>query len=411
LFSLLWLWLESMARRGKALPSNDTHIWVAVAGMVMLNVILLFMTGFLDMAFSPRGALEKVFGIHAGTLAHANITASQLAVLKKAEARSLSAQEDVQSFEKIGVATTTVAPQLVGPGGPAVALDRSIAGRPMPLLGFGTCCRKAAKGEPLITSTLAYLKNGGRLIDTAFMYMNHKDIAQVIKQCGVPLGDLWITDKINPPFMGYDKSVKAIDQSLTELGIPVLDMMLIHLPFGDGLKNKPEEAKVARVGTWKAMVEARKAGKIRHIGVSNFDKTQIMDLVDSSGVWPANNQIEYGPWSPPDAHELVKWMQEQGIVVTGYGSLGHAGWTKDKLQAPALDALQSKYKKSASQILLRWALDNKVATVPGATSEAHIKENLDIADFRLTKEDIESINNMPKPSQWKWLHASPGKDR
>merc|ERR1712048_1119222 len=119
-----------------------------------------------------------------------------------------------------------------------------------------------------------------------------------------------------------------------------------------------------------------------------------------------NNQIEFSPFSPKEAKSLVTWMQERGISVTAYGSLGHSG---NDLLETRTEEMQQKYGKSKAQVLLRWALDKNIAVVPGATSEAHIRENLDVTDFRLTTAEIDALEAGSKPKKWKWFHAIPGK--
>ncbi|CAK0810784.1 unnamed protein product [Prorocentrum cordatum] len=273
--------------------------------------------------------------------------------------------------------------------------------RAMPVLGFGTCCRAGAKGRPLVSSAVAYLERGGRLLDTAFMYGNHRDVATAVRESGLAPGEVWITDKIQPSQMGYEKTQRAVDLSLKELQVLAVDLMLIHVPDG---------GREARVGSWAALVEAQRAGKVRHIGVSNFDRVQIQELVNATGVWPANNQIEFSPFSPPPVRELVAWMRGQGITVTAYGSLGHAGANLSQAAARAgAEALQRRYGKTAAQVFLRWGVDRGVAVVPGATSEEHIAENLDILDFSLTEQELSSLESNSKPEKWRWFHGTPGK--
>merc|ERR1712129_262153 len=131
-----------------------------------------------------------------------------------------------------------------------------------------------------------------------------------------------------------------------------------------------------------------KRGKVRHIGVSNFNIAQVQELARATGVLPANNQLELNPFSTPAVKDTVAWMQNHSIVVTAYGSLGHAG---SHLQDLDTRALQQKYHKPTAQLLLRWALDKGVAVLPGATTPKHIRDNLDVADFQLMSNETQSL--------------------
>lgn len=272
----------------------------------------------------------------------------------------------------------------------------------MPKIGFGTCCRKAAHGPRLVKSILAYLGAGGQLIDTAFMYKNHADVAQALDQSNLDRAEIWITDKLLPSQMSFHEAKKAVDLSCRQLGVKYVDLMLIHLPIGQGCKG--EECRKLRVETWNALIEARKAGKVKHIGVSNFNQSQIDELITATGVVPENNQIEFSPFSPAGVGELVAWMQNRGISVTAYGSLGHS---KNDLLGTGTEALQRKYGKVTAQILLRWALDKKVWVVPGATTAHHIEENLSIMDFHLSPAELDSLG-VEKPPAWQHFHPNPG---
>jgi diketogulonate reductase-like aldo/keto reductase len=262
----------------------------------------------------------------------------------------------------------------------------------MPTHGFGTCCRKSATGEPLIQSLLAYLKHGGRLIDTAFMYGNHLDIAEALRRTDVPNKDIWITSKIMENQMGSTSTKEAVDQALRELNVTSLNLMLIHLPGED--KSK-------RIEAWRALIEAKRAGKVKEIGVSNFNREQIEELISETGEKPANNQIEMSPFAPEQTNQMAKWMLDNDISITAYGSLGHSKSDLTELNKKTKE-LQSTTGKSLHQILLRWAVDNGFAVVPGATSEQHIADNLDIHDFKLSADAMTRLSSMSKPRGWKY---------
>lgn len=269
----------------------------------------------------------------------------------------------------------------------------------MPMLGFGTCCRPTANGPALTESTLAYLKNGGKLIDTAYMYGNHEAIGKALKESGLPAGSVWITDKILPDQMTYEKAQSAVDQSLRELGVSSLDLMLIHIP---------EKIKENRVNAWKGLIESQKQGKVKHIGVSNFNQEQIEELIEATGQAPANNQIEFNPFAPKEVKDFVSWMQEKGISVTAYGSVGHNGPGRLDALAKEFEPIRSKHGKSVHQVLLRWALDKGIAVIPGATTEDHIKEDLNIVDFALAQDETSLLEAHEMPTYWPRWHEIPG---
>lgn len=276
----------------------------------------------------------------------------------------------------------------------------------MPINGFGTCCRKSAFGPPLVQSTKAYLAHGGRHIDTAQMYLNHWDIAKAIKESGVPREELWVTSKLqSAKLMAWPKAVvseesavEAVDSSLRELGLDYLDLMLIHSPEGG---TTPDE----QVAVWRGLLRAKEAGKVKNIGVSNFNRQQLEMLRDATSYMPVVNELEYHPWVPEETHELVKYCQKNDIGVIAYGSLGGSS---NNAEGEVVSAIAKKHGVSNSQVLLRWALDKGVAIIPGATSDQHIQENLQIPKFHLDKKDLSSLKEN-RPLNFKaWKNCKSG---
>ena len=144
--------------------------------------------------------------------------------------------------------------------------------RPMPRVGLGTCCRASASGEPLIASILTFIAQGGRLIDTAQMYENHRDVATAIARSGIPRSELWITSKVRTidTSLSHAATVAEVDKMLAELKLEQLDLLLLHHAKGNGAKE--------RAAQWQALLEVAKAGKARHVGVSNYDLAQLKAL-------------------------------------------------------------------------------------------------------------------------------------
>eukprot|EP00931_Biecheleriopsis_adriatica_P043402 TRINITY_DN24816_c0_g1_i1.p1 TRINITY_DN24816_c0_g1~~TRINITY_DN24816_c0_g1_i1.p1 ORF type:complete len:349 (-),score=56.92 TRINITY_DN24816_c0_g1_i1:152-1198(-) len=270
----------------------------------------------------------------------------------------------------------------------------------MPPIGFGTCCRPSAKGKALIQSASIYLAAGGRLIDTAQMYRNHKDLAVAIRKANIPRAELWVTSKVNnrKKALAQADVVNAVEESLEELGLDYIDLMLLHQSPTKWRKTNAEAAT-----EWKGLIEAQKSGKVRSIGVANFNREEIENLIAQTGVTPASNQIEFHPWVPLEMKELVKWCQSRGIAVTAYGSLGSSF---NKASGAVVDKIAQANRVSNAEVLLRWALDKEVAVIPGATSEDHIKENLQIASstFHLSPDDSLQLEGGKKPAEFRRWH-------
>jgi len=269
----------------------------------------------------------------------------------------------------------------------------------MPAIGFGTCCRNDVKGPPIIQ---AYLANGGRLIDTAQLYGNHKDLAVAIKESGVPRSDLWVTSKVlvcgDPKYCAQssEQVVRAVDQSKRELGLEYIDLMLLHGAEGWGVGPQQD------LDLWKGLIEAKRSGLVKNIGVSNHNRAEIERLIAATSVKPAVNQIEFHPWVPSETMELQRWCGNQGIAVTAYGSLGGAG---NKAAGDSVDKIAMKHGVSRAQVLLRWGLNKGVAVIPGSNNEKHIKENLMLADVVLDENDAVALENAQKPDNFRRWHS------
>jgi len=269
--------------------------------------------------------------------------------------------------------------------------------KPMPALGFGTCCRRGSQGPPLIQAAKFYLASGGRLIDTAQLYENHKDVAVAIRESKIPRDELWVTSKVDPTEVRTrEEVVQSVDRSLRELGLEYIDLMLLHGAEGWGIAPDEDQA------FWKGLIDAQKAGKVRNIGVSNHNRREIERLTAATGVQPAVNQIEYHPWVPKETKDLVRWCQDRGIAVTAYGSLGGAG---NKAQGEIVEDVAEARGGTNAQVLLRWAIDQGVAVIPGASSESHIKENLDVMAVSLGPKDVAALEGAERPYSFRRWHS------
>jgi diketogulonate reductase-like aldo/keto reductase len=250
----------------------------------------------------------------------------------------------------------------------------------MPRLGLGVF--KVADGEDVVQSVKAAIRNGYISIDTASFYKNEEGVGQAIKESGVPREELFITTKLWNADQGYQSTLDAFEISLNKLGLDYLDLYLIHWPGKDKYKE-----------TWKAFEKLYKEGRVRAIGVSNFQIHHLEDLISSSEIKPMVNQVEYHPLlTQKDLHSYCK---KEGIQLEAWSPLRQG----TLLNNPVLEDIARKYNKSVAQVILRWDLQNGVVTIPKSTKEHRIIENATIFDFELSTEDIEKIDGLNEDSR------------
>ena len=290
----------------------------------------------------------------------------------------------------------------------SVTLGSAPTGGPrfqIPMLGFGTARYdwRLAQPKALSATVTAYLRLGGRLIDTAVMYANDGAIRMALNASGVARSEVFLMTKVNTNTAKVFKNEadqarygwvnssegarRAIRESLHTLGTGYLDAVLIHGPFG--LSQSEVQA------VWSGLLASQREGEVRTVGVSNMDQAMIRALEAASGVRPAINQLEWHPWSPQATHDLVNWCLQHGIVVVAYGSLGGK---RDAKHSAAAEALAAKHHVSTAQVLLRWAVDQNVVVIPGATREAHIADNLRLTGFTLSAADRAMLQGEGRPA-------------
>lgn len=243
----------------------------------------------------------------------------------------------------------------------------------MPMEGFGVFqVPDPAQCEQAVLDAIAM---GYRLIDTAAAYMNEKAVGAAVAKCGVPRRELFITTKLWVQDASYAGAKRAIQDSLSKLGLDYIDQYLIHQPMGD------------YIGAYRAMEEAYKAGTLRAIGVCNFYPHRLADICETVEVTPAVNQVELHPFfQQGDALELMK---EYGVVPECWGPFAegkHGIFTN-----PVLTSIGKKYGKSAAQVSLRWNIQRGVVVIPKSVHKERMEQNLDIWDFSLTDGDMEEI--------------------
>lgn len=245
----------------------------------------------------------------------------------------------------------------------------------IPQIGVGTW---TLKGETASTNVRLALEAGFRHIDTAQGYENEEEVGQGIIDSKVPREEIFLTTKVATNIMreGKESIRKSIEESLRKLKTNYLDLLLIHWPVKDCVKD-----------TWEVMEEFVREGKVRSLGVSNFNRHHLEDLLSYAVVRPVINQIEVHPLMTQE--ENIAYNNELGIQIQAWGPFGQGDI--DVVGHPLLQSLAAKYEKTASQIVLRWIVQRNLITIPRCKPN-HFKENLEIMKFELTNEDMESIS-------------------
>ena len=248
-------------------------------------------------------------------------------------------------------------------------------GNKIPAVGFGVFLIPA--DGPTYDAVRTALDAGYRHIDTAAAYFNEADVGRAVRDSGIPRGEIFVTSKLWLQDYGYEAARKGLDTSLEKLGMDYVDLYLLHQPYGD----------VA--GAWKALEEAKAAGKVRSIGVSNMTPKIWKEFVPQFKTLPAVNQVECNPGC--QQKQTLAYCRDHGILVEAWSPLGSGR----VLENATLQALGKQYGKSAAQICLRWCLEQGVLPLPKSVTPQRIQENTAIFDFALTPEDMARIAALP----------------
>lgn len=246
-------------------------------------------------------------------------------------------------------------------------------GNKIPAVGFGVFLIPA--DGPTYDAVLTALKAGYRHIDTAAAYFNEADVGRAVRDSGIPREEIFITSKLWLQDYGYEAAKKGLETSLEKLGLDYVDLYLLHQPYGD----------VA--GAWKALEEARAAGKIRSIGVSNMTPRIWKEFVPQFETVPAVNQVECHPFF--QQRELRELLAGDDIKIEAYQPLGHGD--ASLLSHPAITRLAEKYGKNAGQVILRFEVQDGLIVLPKSTNPERIAGNLDIFDFALTEDEMDAL--------------------
>lgn len=253
----------------------------------------------------------------------------------------------------------------------------------IPCIGFGTF--QTPNGEIAVSAVKDAIALGYRHIDTAAGYGNEESVGIAVKQSGIKREEIFITSKLYNSDHGYENTMKAFEQTMKNLDMDYLDLYLIHWPNPIKYRN---EWQSANAGTWKAFEELYKAGRIRSIGISNFHPHHIDELLKTAAIVPMVNQIRLCPGDTQD--EVVAYCKDHNIVVEAYSPLG----TGLIFEVPQMQDIAQKYGKTIAQICIRWSLQMGFLPLPKSVTESRIKENIDVFDFELSKQDVEKISNL-----------------
>lgn len=258
----------------------------------------------------------------------------------------------------------------------------------MPILGYGVFQVSPEECERCVLDAIS---TGYRLIDTAQAYYNEEGVGNAVARCGVPRNELFLTTKIWISNAGETNAARSIDESLRKLHTDYIDLLLIHQPFSD------------YPGTWRAMEKAVKDGKVRAIGLSNFYPDRFVDMAEYAEIKPAVNQLKTNVFSQQWEAEAEMNLYDTHIMAWAPLAQGNP----ELLTNPVLTALAERYNKTVQQVALRYLIQRGIIAIPKSTHTERMKQNLDVFDFALTPEDMESIRPLDKPDDFRWSHRNP----
>ncbi len=258
---------------------------------------------------------------------------------------------------------------------PNITLNNGVE---IPQLGFGVF---QIEPENTKDATLAALEVGYRHIDTAQMYGNEKEVGEAVRASGIDRGDLFVTSKLNNGFHAYDDALSAFDGTLKALDIEYVDLFLVHWPL---------PAVLDYVETWKAMEKIYESGRVKAIGVSNFQPTHLRRIHGETSVTPAVNQIEVHPYLAND--EVRAFNAEHGIATEAWSPIAQGKVLDD----PTIVRIAEAHGKSAAQVTLRWHLQRGDIIFPKSVTRSRVEENFDLFDFELSGTDMTDITELDK---------------
>ncbi len=249
-------------------------------------------------------------------------------------------------------------------------------GNEIPQMGFGVY---QIKGDELTEQcVLEALKIGYRHIDTAHFYENERGVGRAIKKSGIPRDQIWVTSKVWVTEYGSGKTTQAVENMLKRLDMDYIDLILIHQPYND------------YIGAYKELEALYEKGKIKNIGISNFEDAKFEEIYNAAKIKPVLNQIELHPYF--QQKNIRERMEKVNVKTEGWAPLGEA--KTNLFNEDAINKVAVKYKKTPAQIILRWHIQSGFITIPKSVRAERIKENFEIFDFELTPEEMNDINKL-----------------
>jgi diketogulonate reductase-like aldo/keto reductase len=253
----------------------------------------------------------------------------------------------------------------------------------IPRLGFGVY--QSPPGEGTVEAVSLALQAGYRHIDSAAIYGNERDVGAAVRQSGIPRKEIFVTTKLWNSAQGYDKTLKACEESLAKLNIEYIDLYLLHWPVQN-----------LRLESWKALIELKKSGKVKSIGVSNFTIRHLKEFLENSDVVPTVNQVEFSAYLYQK--ELLEFCTKNKIIIEAYSPITKG----EKLSDKNLVSVAQKYKKTTAQVLIRWALQKGTVPLPKSNTPSRIKENADVFDFEISASDMANLDNLNMNLRTSW---------
>ncbi len=253
----------------------------------------------------------------------------------------------------------------------------------MPVFGLGTY--RSGIGRQTREAVIAAMKMGYRMVDTATIYGNERDVGRGIRESGVDRDDIFVSTKLWNADQGYDKTKKALVQSLEMLDMDQVDLYLMHWPVR-GL----------RLESWRAMEELYRDGMARSIGVSNFTIFHLDELIKHSDIVPAVNQVEFSPFLYQK--DLQEYCEARGIQLQAYSPLTKG----EKIFHETLRYIGNNHKKTSAQVLIRWGLQKNAVMIPKSTRPDRIRENMEVFDFSLTEDDMDRLDELDEGLRTGW---------
>lgn len=258
-------------------------------------------------------------------------------------------------------------------------------GGPIPLFGLGTF--RSPEGQATQDAVRWALDAGYRHIDTAAIYGNEADVGAAIREHDVARDDVFVTTKLARADHGYDAALRAFEASLDRLGLDAVDLYLVHWP-GGGPRNE----------SWRALEEILESGRARAIGVSNYMVDHLKEVLDQGSVVPAVNQFELHPFNFGSRRDVVEVCRDHGIAVEGYSPLAKAR----RMEHGTLTGIAGDHGKTPAQVMIRWALQHDIVTIPKSNQRDRILENADVFDFELADEEMTRLDGLDEDFITSW---------